>query len=244
MSRRRSAAGRRTARLIFGLFVVAVGIVFTLDRLGLAEARPILRYWPLVLVALGLARALEPGCPPCRVFGGLIALLGGGLLLDNLDVIDLDWDLLFPLLLVLVGGTIVWKALGGGRRHGPGGGGAGGGDGDREGDTVDATALFSAVGRRPTTRSFRGGDVSAILGACDIDLRQAGLAEGGAKLDVFAFWGGVEVRVPADWRIEVVGTPLLGGFTDQTRQEGIAAGDERKLVIDGLALMGGVEVKN
>ncbi len=237
MSRRRSAAGRRTARLIFGLFVVAVGIVFTLDRLGLAEARPLLRYWPLVLVALGLARALEPGCPPCRFVGGLIALFGGGLLLDNLDVIDLDWDLVFPLLLVAVGSVVVWHALTGGRRTGRG-------DGGGDGDTIDATALFSAVGRRPSSRSFRGGDVSAILGACDIDLRQADLAEGGAKLDVFTFWGGVEVRVPANWRVEVVGTPLLGGFADQTRQEGIAAGDERKLVIDGLALMGGVEVKN
>jgi len=39
---------------------------------------------------------------------------------------------------------------------------------------------------------------------------------GPAVLDVFAFWGGVEVRVPRDWTVVMKGTPILGGFTDKT----------------------------
>jgi hypothetical protein len=233
MSRPRDLRSWLSARLVFGLFVLALGLVFTVDSLGLAEARPLLRWWPLLLVGLGLVKLAEPDRPASLVFGGLLVLFGGALVLDNLDLIDFDWGVAFPLALVLVGGAIVWQALGR-RRSGAAAGPAG--------DTVSGFALLSGATRRSTSSAFRGGDVSAILGACEVDLRQASLAEGGAVLDVFALWGGVEIRVPADWRVEVAGTPILGAFEDQTRSE--AARADRKLVIQGMVLMGGVEVKN
>ncbi len=55
-------------------------------------------------------------------------------------------------------------------------------------------------------------------------------------------WGGIELRVPEDWTVELRGTPLLAGFVDKTRQPSVPT--EKRLVIRGVALMGGVEIKN
>ena len=43
-----SKPGRRgpTAQVVFGLLIVVVGILFTLDNLGLIDARDYLRFWP------------------------------------------------------------------------------------------------------------------------------------------------------------------------------------------------------
>ena len=38
-----------TGQLIVGLSIVAAGILFTLDNLGILDARDYLRFWPLVI---------------------------------------------------------------------------------------------------------------------------------------------------------------------------------------------------
>jgi hypothetical protein len=60
-------------------------------------------------------------------------------------------------------------------------------------------------------------------------------------LDTFAFWGGIEIRVPDDWEVISQGSAALGGFVNNARSQ---PGAKRRLVVTGLAIMGGVEVKN
>jgi hypothetical protein len=72
-------------------------------------------------------------------------------------------------------------------------------------------------------------------------LRHAGL-EGAAVIDVFAVWGGIEIRVPEDWTVVSRVTPILAGFSDNTRPT--QAATAKQLVIRGFILMAGVEVKN
>jgi hypothetical protein len=219
------------ARFVLGVFVLAVGVTFLLDQFGLAEPGRVLRYGiPALLLVLGIVRLVQPGSG--RFASAVLILLGGGLLLDALDWLELDWDLIFPLGLVLVGGWLVVRAVSRPRA-------AGGSDAD--GDRISAFALLGGTKRRSTSPVFRGGDASAILGACEIDLTQAGLPEEGAVLDLFALWGGVDVRVPTGWRVELRGLPILGGFEDQTTGAGT---DGRRLIVTGMVIMGGVEVKN
>jgi hypothetical protein len=59
---------------------------------------------------------------------------------------------------------------------------------------------------------------------------------------VFAFWGGIEIRVPEDWSVVTRVTPLLGGVEDQTRASRAAV--STRVEIRGTAIMGGVEIKN
>lgn len=223
-------AGVFSPRLVFGLAVMVLGLMLTLDNLGFVEARRFIRLWPVVLIAAGLARLRQS----LRTGGGreglLVTLLGVALLLVNLSV--LRFRQVLPLFLLGLGASIVWKAL---RRRG----------GERPltdgSDRIDAFALMGGVRRGASAPDFRGGSASAVMGGCEIDLSRASIESGEAVIDTFALWGGVDIQVPEDWVVETRGIALLGSFEDKTRRP---ADGKKKLVITGLALMGGVEVKN
>jgi uncharacterized membrane protein YadS len=50
---------RFTPRLVLGLAVVLVGVLFTLDNLDLMDAGSLWDYWPLVFVVFGLAKMVD-----------------------------------------------------------------------------------------------------------------------------------------------------------------------------------------
>ena len=67
-----------TPQIILGLLIVAFGVILTLDNLDYVEAGDILRYWPLLLVAFGLARMLGSDCTSGRASGGIMVVIGSG----------------------------------------------------------------------------------------------------------------------------------------------------------------------
>ncbi len=225
---------RLTPQLILGVLIIIVGTLFTLDNLGVLRADEYLRYWPAGLLAIGLTKLWQSRDGVGGTFSGVMfTVVGVWLLLDAIDIIveARVWDL-WPVLLVALGGYIVWQGMGG-RRRSPGA---------DSNAVVTAFAVMGGVARGNNSRSFRGGELTAVMGGCEIDLRQAAI-EGEAVIDVFAMWGGIDIRVPEDWTVVGRVVPLLGGFEDKTRppkQESAA----QRLVVRGFAIMGGVEVKN
>jgi predicted membrane protein len=93
-----------------------------------------------------------------------------------------------------------------------------------------------------SSKSLKGGKISAFMGGAKIDLREADTTEDPMVLDVFTIMGGIEIVVPRNWEITFKGNPILGGMENKTTFE--ESGPTRKLVVKGSAIMGGVEVKN
>lgn len=225
-----------TPQLVFGLVVVVVGVVLLLGNLGIAEAGHYLKYWPVALVALGTAKLLQARSTPSTVAGLAWMLLGAWFLGWNLGWIQTSvWRVLqtyWPAFLVFFGLSLVWSTLR--RRRGTGA------PLDARND-VKALALLGGVKWASNAPDFRGGEITAVMGGAHLDLRRATL-RGEAVLDMFAMWGGIELVVPETWAVELRGLPLLGGFEDKTRPPVDA--NAPRLVIRGVAVMGGVEVKN
>ena len=102
--------------------------------------------------------------------------------------------------------------------------------------------FLSSVSRRVTSQQFKGGEVVAVMGGGELDLREAKLAEGRARLEMNLIMGGITLRVPEDWAVEFQGTPIMGGFEDQTRRQ---AGEPRgRLIVTGVLLLSGILLKN
>jgi predicted membrane protein len=222
---------RSVPQLIFGLIVIVVGVLLTLDTLGIADAEYYLRYWPAGLIALGLAKAWQSRDGHGGTFGGLIlVVIGSILLLESLVALRIEVWALWPAVLVVIGASLVWRSVAGRRIAA-----------SDTNSTLSAVAVLSGVNRGNNSRTFRGGDLTAIMGGCEVDLRHAAI-DGEAIVDVFAMWGGIEIRVPEDWTVIGRVTPLLGGFDDKTRPpQGAGA---HRLIVRGMVIMGGVEVKN
>jgi len=220
-------------RLVVGLGVIAFGVVLLLDQLEIADASSVLRFWPALALAYGLMMLTGVCCRRHLVAGLLVSVFSGWLLLERLDFVHHSpWEL-WPVVIVVLGASMVIAAL-----RGPGSAAR-----LEEGaSTVRAFALWSGSTRKVVSEDFRGGEITAIMGGHEVDLRPARIAGGTAVIDVFVWWGGVDLRVPADWKVSNETLALLGGVDDKTRApEGDAKGH---LVLKGLVVMGGVEVKN
>ena len=226
-----------TAQVVFGLMIVLLGVLFTLDNLDLLDARDYLRFWPAGLVAVGLlklyrAREIGHGWVSGLIFIGI----GGWMLLNGILYFTVDARVMMPMLLVALGGYMVWRGFGGQRRRTV----------EQVGDGQSSFSAFAVMGgivRRSSSQNFVGADLTAVMGGCEIDLRQASIAPGTeAAIEVFAFWGGIDIKVPDDWTVVVRAMPLMGAVEDKTRAP--QGGPLKRLVVRGVVIMGGVTIKN
>ncbi len=106
---------------------------------------------------------------------------------------------------------------------------------------TDLFAALSGIENNVTSKDYKGGTASAVLGGIVLDLRKAEI-KSSAKLSLFTFCGGVELRVPETWRVNVSGTPLLGGWENRTATP--ADKNAPILNIDATCILGGIEIKN
>jgi predicted membrane protein len=118
------------------------------------------------------------------------------------------------------------------------------GEGDAAGgrsDWFDETAFLSGLERRFDSPDFRGGAVTAFMGGMEIDLTDASFDREEAILDITSVMGGVRIRVPKSWTVVSRVDTVMGGFKDNTRRPNDG---NKRLVLKGTVLMGGVEVSN
>ncbi len=237
--RYRSPAGG----IIFGGLIVAVGLLLLLDNMGIIQARDFWRYWPVFLIFFGIAKIAENWRPGGILVGGGIALLGVLFLLENFDIIAVNFSVIWPLLIILAGLAMLWNAVD--RRRGspsesglPGQAAAMGGEGS-------LIAIFSGHKRRYDSREFRGVDIVAIFGGVQVDLRGAKIApDQPAVIDITAVFGGIEIDAPENCRVTVKGAPIFGAFEDKTRAPVIVPGvPVPELIVTGTAVFGGVTIR-
>lgn len=82
----------------------------------------------------------------------------------------------------------------------------------------------------------------AIMGGAGLDFRDAKMPPGTTEVNILAIMGGVEVLVPPGLAVETHGFGFMGGF-EGVDQVGVDTDPEApRLVIRGMAIMGGVEV--
>ena len=100
-----------TPQLVFGLLIVFVGIIFTLDELGIAGATSYLRYWPSAIILIGVLKLLQARDGGGAFVGLFLTLVGGWLQAEELDIIRLSLRDVWPIGLILFGGYLVWQGL-------------------------------------------------------------------------------------------------------------------------------------
>jgi predicted membrane protein len=231
---------RQRSRVVFGAFIVVVGLFALLDNLHLFDSHLVQPYWPLVFVALGALKISNARRPGSIFVGSALIAVGAGMTLQNLGLFHFEWRQMWPLALIWVGLSVITKGI------------VVRGDvtnravpGQREervehASRVDASATMSGIVLKNDSQEFTGGEINAVMGAVELDLRGAAIATE-AVLHLSIVMGGVEIKVPREWSIVVNGSPLMGGMEDKTVPP-MSPG--KRLVIEGSVLMGRVEITN
>ncbi|MDK1010323.1 MAG: hypothetical protein QGM46_07940 [Actinomycetota bacterium] len=107
-------------------------------------------------------------------------------------------------------------------------------------DTFSVVAAMAGSVLESKTQGLKEGRATAFMGGVLLDLMDAEPAPG-AILVLRAVMGGIDVVVPARWRVEVMGRSVLGGVANLTDPDGVVEGAP-VLLVDALAVLGGIEI--
>lgn len=220
-------------RLLLGLTVVTIGVLFLLDAGGVLNAdRAIGHWWPVVIVAGGVFTLVER--PPAVVRGTILTGIGLVLLLFTTDLLHKSaWNYVWPVAVLVAGLVIVLRWHGRAVVRGA----------SKE-DVVRSTAVFGGPNLICTSRRFAGAWLTAVFGGITLDLRDALPAAEGASVNATVAFGGIDILVPKGWRISVRSTPIFGGLDDKTDHSEPPAPDAPVLYVDALTMFGGVAIKH
>ncbi len=227
-------------RVYFGLFLIALGGLWILERLNLIPDfwNDILISWQMLLIGIGIFSLIGGN----KTTGTVLIVIGSFFLLPDIMTIPYEIRRIgWPLLIILIGFAILLTQVG--KRHKeppviePG-----------SRHSADYFDEFVAFGGREVyidSQNFLGGKTSSMFGGAEYDLRQARLSPNGAVIDCLSIFGGCSFKVPPDWTVKNEVTAIFGAFTDKrgASLNHIVSDPAKTLVIKGFAAFGGVEVK-
>lgn len=226
-----------STQLLFGILVILIGALLLLDNLSILDISGIWRWIPSLFILLGFWQLLVNGF---RHWFGPLILIGGGAIFQLAALELLSWEMLGgligPVALIIIGLLVILNRSRIGQARNM--------EIDSS-DTVNVFAMFNGISKQVQSTNFKGGEITAAFGGAELDLNQVSIAEKPARINVTAMFGGAEIRVPADWQVNMNIIGLFGGSSDERRSPSdLLESSPADVVISGLAMFGGVTVKS
>ena len=211
-----------------GVALIAFGILLILNQTEILDIGNPVRWMPSIVIALGVWALVSSRL---RNLWGPLILIGIGIVVQTAVLSGQLWNSLWPLAIIIAGLVIVFRALPSRQRT----------RASTDGRVQVFSAFWGAEHDYGAT-DLRDGQITVAFGGADIDLRNARVSKPPAVLDVLVMFGGIDIRVPDDWRVQIEALGLFGGSED-SRRSGSSSSYAKLLVIRGLVLFGGLEIK-
>lgn len=209
-----------------GLALIVVGAILLLDQLNVIS----IDFWALVFGAFGLLRIFQAQDAAGRIWGVFLLAIGVTFEVQHLRHFDLHLDRTWPVFVIAAGLLLIWRAYQQPTESG--------------GVLSPHLNVFAVLGGgeyRIRAQNFRGGDIVALMGGFDVDLRDAEMEGNEAVITVNALMGGGVIRVPERWAVSMRVAAFMGGHSLKARE---GSQPTKTLIVKGMAIMGGIEVRN
>ena len=241
------------SKFYLGIVFILIGIGALFQQLGFLDLGNLISmWWPLILIGAGI---MQLSSKPISKTSGITLLVVGALFqMRKLNIINVSLVKFFwPAIIIAIGVSMLMPKTLKKEDHE---------FSKREDhefrkkedhefskieideDILDNLALFSGVKSRNISKNFRGGSLVALFGGIDMDLRDAYILNSGARIDITAAFGGVNIIVPPEWKVVVKGIPIFGGWSNKTRGKNYINPDAPVLTLNCFVAFGGVDIKN
>ena len=232
---------KQDKRLGVGIVFIFIGALFIFSNIGLIPhgMKHYIFSWQMILIVIGL---FTLSGNKNRTVGLVLISIGVFFILPGLfGMPRIGLGKLWPLVFVGIGAYILVRRN---KEHKEFDFPEMGKKTSRE-DVLDDLNVFGGSNRNITSQNFLGGRSTSIFGGGDYDFTNADLAKDTAVLDVIAIFGGNKIVVPSDWDVTIDVVSIFGGFSDKRKTlRSLQVNKNKQLIIKGLALFGGGEVKN
>jgi predicted membrane protein len=227
-------------RAILGIFFIAVGALWILERLDLIPSfwNDILISWQMLLIGIGIFSVIGGN----KTTGTILIVLGGFFLLPEVAHIPYELRRIgWPMIIIGIGVVLLLNQSGKRKTHA-----SEFESGKNRGmDYFDDFVIFGGREVYVDSHNFYGGRSTSVFGGTEYDLRQTNLSQNGAVIDCLTVFGGCGFKVPPDWTVKNEVTAIFGAFTDKrgAMLNHVIPDPSKTLIIKGFAAFGGVEVK-
>lgn len=210
--------------LFWGIVLIVVGILFLGRNMNWWNFSIFFEgWWTLFLIVpsiISLVRKESMGT------SFLILVLGVLMLLASQNVIEWStiWKVFLPIIIMVVGLSIIF--------------------GNRKvktkkvrGNAKEYVAIFSGVDEviNKIENDFK---MTAVFGGIELDMRDVTL-DSDLVIDCFTLFGGIDIRLPKDVKVEVNGLPIFGGVENKYRNNHEA---KVTVYINHTTICGGVDL--
>jgi predicted membrane protein len=223
--------------VIFGIILVAAGVIFAGNELGAWSIRLFFDgWWTLFIIIPCLISMIQNGFNAGNIIGlciGLFFLLQQ----QNFFWFHEYRKLIFPIIIVLLGLLIIFKHNDNHMVHHqpvydeP----INNADQNKDAENKEAgnqqqfnphfqdpsrivkmMALFSGQDYESTHQPFHGADLKAFFGGVDLDIRNA-IIDKDVRIDALCAFGGIDILVPENIAVKVQSTAIFGGVDNMAK---------------------------
>ena len=226
---------RKGTKILWGLVLVAVGVILGLNAMGVTNIELLFDgWWTLFIIVPCFVGLFSPGDKT----GDLIGLLVGVfLLLCAQNVLDyaMLWKLALPVIVVLIGLRLIFgsfrdpqqeKIIKELKSNGK--------------DLKNGFAAFSDTDLNFNGEPFEGAELTAVFGGVKCDLRGASMS-GDVVIKASAIFGGIDLIVPEGVDVKVQSLCLFGGVSNKHPQP--AAQSLVTVYVDATCVFGGMDIR-
>lgn len=223
---------KKTSNILWGLVLVALGVIFALNALDIADFNIFFDgWWTLFIIVpctVGLFTEREK---TGNIIGTIIGVL---LLLWCRGIMDIEmaWKLIIPAIIVVIGLKLIFREIFGNKTS------------EmlkkkkEEGKNLrSGFAAFSGCEMNYSGEVFEGAELNAIFGGVECDLRNA-IIEKDEVIKATAIFGGIDILVPDNVNVKVDSNSIFGSVDNKTK----AHTDAPTLYISAICLFGGIDI--
>jgi len=240
----------RRGKIAGGVLLILVGAILLAKKAGL-DLPWWLFNWKTLLIGIGLVSGIKhrfrrPG------WLAMVAIGGAFLLFDYYPLLPIK-QYFWPLLFIMIGLFMIVRN-GSKRKHeawrrwhlkkkdwDPMSFASG--ESFNHDDHIESVTVFGGVKKNIISKNFRGGEVVVVFGGGEFNLMQANF-EGTVVLEVVQVMGGTRLIIPSDWEVKSSMVTFLGSIEDKRPIQPPTNGPTKTLVIEGTAIMGGIDIKS
>ncbi|MEO8819339.1 MAG: LiaF domain-containing protein [Ginsengibacter sp.] len=243
----------KSSRVGGGIFLVLAGLLLLAYKMG-APLPSWIFTWPVLLIGIGLLTGIKSRFHNPGSF--VLILIGGVFLIDqSVPGINIG-NYIAPIIMIGLGVLFIlrprgqsfgryrrarWQQQMGFQKDEMNANNFSAAKDNEE--YIDVHSVLGGVKKNIQSKNFKGGEIVCFMGGAEINMMQADI-QGTVVLEVNNVFGGTKLIIPGNWQVQIEISATFGGVEDKRNFQSNTPDQDKKIILKGSCLFGGIEIAN